>query len=436
MSQTNPELADLRRHVYDHRLTVNRLHRLIYGHEQPVDSPPQLEQLLQAQADLFALEQQLTGAERRAQQAAEKSAATSQPAERPVTRGGSVQRHTYDSSVTRSAETTGIDIEVQLQMAHVPTAIYHLFDPTKHPLLECKVSTVSSQKRRLRIISYIEGYSAKAVQSLELAAKDGAQPVRQLPTLFPDRVRTVRELTRATLNVLAEDLRSKEIEVHKTLPIWLLSRNSAPLAIKNPATAQWDDVSRYYAAFVTPNQEDVMHFLRTAADHHELQQLVGYQSGEPVIAQVAAIYSALQKAQIKYVNSLVDFNPDEGARTQRVRLPRECLKSQQANCIDGVLLFASLLEAISLNPAIVIVPKHAFVGWETGLGNNQWQYLETTMLGGNHPFEAALDNGTRRAAQYEAQQRQADAAGRAHELWFRRWSLRDLRTIDGITPME
>ena len=69
-------------------------------------------------------------------------------------------------------------------------------------------------------------------------------------------------------------------------------------------------------------------------------------------APVKAIYDALQtKANIKYVNSTVDFNPDETAKTQRVRLPRETLKERQANCIDGALLFASLLEAISLNPA-------------------------------------------------------------------------------------
>ncbi len=69
-------------------------------------------------------------------------------------------------------------------------------------------------------------------------------------------------------------------------------------------------------------------------------------------------------------------------------LPRESLEDKQANCIDGAVLFATLLEAASLNPALVIVPGHAFVAWETWSGSNVWNYLETTMIG-THSFQEA-----------------------------------------------
>ena len=49
---------------------------------------------------------------------------------------------------------------------------------------------------------------------------------------------------------------------------------------------------------------------------------------------------------------------------------------------------ASLLEAASLQPAIVLVPGHAFVAWETWEGTDEWDYLETTMIA-SHDFEAA-----------------------------------------------
>ncbi len=53
---------------------------------------------------------------------------------------------------------------------------------------------------------------------------------------------------------------------------------------------------------------------------------------------------------------------------------------------------ASLLEAASLQPAIVLVPGHAFVGWETWEGTDEWDYLETTMIA-THDFDAARRRG-------------------------------------------
>jgi hypothetical protein len=55
---------------------------------------------------------------------------------------------------------------------------------------------------------------------------------------------------------------------------------------------------------------------------------------------------------------------------------------------------ASILEGASLNPALVFVPGHAFVGWERWGGEGKWQFLETTMLGQtDSTFEAACEAG-------------------------------------------
>jgi hypothetical protein len=434
-SQNEQEVA-LRQQAYRLLLEVDRLQRVIYEENGENSSEEQMDEWVQTQIELYKVEEKLreVGTTQTEPEPAVPEM-ESQP-DRPVTRGGgrSMGVPPPGYSARRGLDTTELDVDVRLQMAQVPTAIYHLLDPQENPLVECRVRTNSSRKRRLRIISFIEGYSAQAVDTLEIS-NGTSNPISQLPTLFPDRLNQVRELTRATLNVLAEDLENKQIEVHKTIPIWLLSRNSAPLSVKNPTTQEWNDLSRYYGAFVTPNQVDVRRFLRDVVEHHAKQQLSGYH--EPVTPQVRAIYEALQqKVGIRYVSSVLNFNPDEGAKTQRVQLPRQSLEEKVANCIDGVLLFASLLESISINPAIVILPKHALLGWETGLGNNHWAYLETTMLGGAHTFESACDRGTRLATANEEQQKRANHNDRAHELWFRRWSLYELRTRHGITPME
>ena len=45
------------------------------------------------------------------------------------------------------------------------------------------------------------------------------------------------------------------------------------------------------------------------------------------------------------------------------------------------MLFASLLELASIDPFIVIVPGHAFVGWRVWGGADRYEFLETTMIG-------------------------------------------------------
>jgi hypothetical protein len=68
---------------------------------------------------------------------------------------------------------------------------------------------------------------------------------------------------------------------------------------------------------------------------------------------------------------------------QRTRLPTEVLASTNAQCLEGTLLYASLMEAIGLKPAIIIIPGHAFVAWHAGpkdgLSEKSYYFLETTM---------------------------------------------------------
>src|SRR5262249_3513024 len=134
----------------------------------------------------------------------------------------------------------------------------------------------------------------------------------------------------------------------------------------------------------------VMGFLRKVAARHPDQTLPGYQgTTEGVVAQVKAAYEALKSdVDLTYINSTIAFSPEDTLAVQRVRLPRESLTRGAANCIDGTVLLASILEAVSLNPAIVVVPGHAFLGWEEWEDSATWRYVETTMIA-SQPFEAA-----------------------------------------------
>ena len=439
MPEKQDELLSLSEKEYKLQLVVNRLRREVYQQDDPFASAELLEELDEAEQNLKEVERDRIdnytqdfnrGLLLDTQPQSGNSSGLRAPDER--TRGSGIPR-TYNGSgfsvgqppTYRGVETTGLEAKVYLRMAHVPTAIYHLLNHKEDPLISCEVRDATGRAgRRICVTSYIEGYSAKAIDTFELIGPNTYHIFTQLPTLFPDQIRNINELTRATLNIMVQDL-DREIELHKTYPIWLLARTTAPLAVRDPKTGSWRDMAPYFGAFVTPNAPSLMKFLRIAADRHPSGRLIGYQGNKTdVTPQVKALFQALKdEAHITYVNSVIAFSPSQGLVSQRVRLPRESLMDKQANCIDGTVMFASLLEGISMNPAIVLVPGHAFVGWETWQNSGQWKYLETTMIG-THTFEDACATAEKAVKRY------------AGKSMLNRLSLHDIRVRHSITPME
>lgn len=118
------------------------------------------------------------------------------------------------------------------------------------------------------------------------------------------------------------------------------------------------------AAFVTPNHPRVEEL--TAKAGVFLQKwtgdpsFTGYQSCNPNIVkkQVAAVYAALQAENIAYRTPPASFE----RLGQRVRMPYSVLEQKGGTCLDLALLFASCLEAVGLNPLIILITGHAFCG--------------------------------------------------------------------------
>ena len=85
-------------------------------------------------------------------------------------------------------------------------------------------------------------------------------------------------------------------------------------------------------------------------------------------------------------------------QSQYVKLPAQSLATGSANCIDGALVFASAFEAMSMDPVLVFMSGHAFVGVRALPGAEDIFYIETTMVG-SHSFEEAVAEGQRKVEQ-------------------------------------
>ncbi|MGP0066719.1 MAG: hypothetical protein ACLQGP_24405 [Isosphaeraceae bacterium] len=343
-------------------------------------------------------------------------------------------------------ETTGLQVDTAIKLRPVPTGIYNLLDPGIDPLLTVTITNLTNDPRRLRVTAFIEGLSAREIKTFEFKRSEVKQPrtVNLRPTLLPVQARRITEIQCATLHVKVDifgstmnsqtrqDTWSNLVESHDTHSIILLSRNSGFNAVEDPETGTRRDLTRYYGAWVTPNAESVQAFVRRAADRVPDRRIAGYQgrpNPETTAAQVRALFETLKEANIRYVESVIDFGAAPGQFTQRTRLPRESLRHKSANCVDGTVLMASLLEAASLQPAIVLVPGHAFVAWETWEGSDEWDYLETTMIS-SHDFEAARLRARSLYERYAAEDLPTDDGPLLRVL-----KLSELRA-QGIWPME
>ena len=117
-------------------------------------------------------------------------------------------------------------------------------------------------------------------------------------------------------------------------------------------------------SFVMPNHPAVSGLLRAASGYLEKwtgsPSLDAYQSGDPnrVLCMAAAAYAAVQELNITYASAPASYE-DVG---QRVRLIDEIMEMRLANCMDLTMLYAAVLEAMRLNPILVMIDGHIFAG--------------------------------------------------------------------------
>lgn len=112
---------------------------------------------------------------------------------------------------------------------------------------------------------------------------------------------------------------------------------------------------------------------------------------------LAAIYNELRARGTTYVNITTSYF----ALTQHVRRASEVLATGGANCIDGSLLFASLLELIGMQPVVIFKTGHAYVGVRSGPGSSYVWPIETTMVGSDtfvNAYNTAISNRVTDAA--------------------------------------
>jgi hypothetical protein len=166
----------------------------------------------------------------------------------------------------------------------------------------------------------------------------------------------------------------------KKLVVQVRSINDCPRLIKHKDKKE--DLGWMFGAYVNENHRVVEEILQDALKTSIVSSFNGYKKDEAnVVLQVFAIWNVLQQRGIKYSNITTPSAYSEKVLSQHVRFIGDSLNYQQANCVDGSVLFASVFRKITLNPFLVLVPGHCFVGVWLDRERTKPFYLETTMLG-------------------------------------------------------
>jgi hypothetical protein len=91
---------------------------------------------------------------------------------------------------------------------------------------------------------------------------------------------------------------------------------------------------------------------------------------------LASVYVTLAALGTRYSN----ISDTYFGGWQHVRRPPEVLQALSANCIDGALLFASVLELLGMEPVVVMTTGHAYAGVRSAPGSTVIWPVETTLL--------------------------------------------------------
>lgn len=185
---------------------------------------------------------------------------------------------------------------------------------------------------------------------------------------------------------------SISVKVHlngKELPqrlktVSMRSINECPLGYVDDKM-KFHDTGAFFAAYVNEEHPQIDKLLREALDTRIVNRFLGYQGSngkaDKVDKQVYALWYVLQKRNFKYSSITNTSLSSNVVYTQRVRTLDDALKSSQINCVDGSVLLASLMKAININPILVRIPGHMFVGYYTDKSHRNMNFLETTMIG-------------------------------------------------------
>jgi len=261
------------------------------------------------------------------------------------------------------------------------------------------ISNPTDADQRYRIAVKVPGWSDQEVQMVTVSA-GAARNFIFAPSFLP-RLFHNREIAAATAQVSIAGANGSAV-YSATVPVRLR-------AVEDMYWGKGFKYAQFIASWVTPHDPRVERVLTQAKELMPGRRLPGYEEWKDAAGQehetrlqARAIYTALQKQKLSYVKSSLTFGANVDV-SERIRTPRESIMATSANCIDAAVLFASAFENLAMEPVIVLVPGHAYVGVRAAENSQKYLYIDVALTG-RVPFENAVNSADRGMARFTSAQ--------------------------------
>jgi hypothetical protein len=250
------------------------------------------------------------------------------------------------------------------------------------------ISNPGNSSLNQRITVNVPGWSDQEIQMAELAG--GATRTLLFAPSFLPRFYRNKEITAATVRVSVTDLTGNTVY-----------QSTVPVRLRSAQDMYWGrnfKYAQFIASWVTPHAPEVETVLAQAKNYTPDRRLPGYENWKSTSDQeretyieAKAIFTALKKMGFSYVKSSSTLGGHMNV-SERVRMPRVSLAQSSANCIDAAVTYASLFENLGMEPTVVIVPGHAYVGVRVAEGASEFLYIDAALTG-RTTFETAVSSG-------------------------------------------
>ncbi len=256
-------------------------------------------------------------------------------------------------------------------------------------LVTLRLVNQEAELRTVKVTVEIAGVTDLASETIALPPSTQVTRLITPPLKIDFDVTRLRAARTSQIALHVTDPRTGRSLLDRMLPIQILPRDSLPLR----RMVGGEDLRRtfeYAVAWVTPNAPEIDAFIKKAkARLSGSDSFSGMQ--QRTVVQVKALFDELKAHGVSYVEDPRIF--DERGAVQRTRLPADVLASTNAQCLEGTLMYASLMEAIGLQPVLIFKTGHAFVAWRPSRYDktrDSLYFLETTLTGGPASFEQAM----------------------------------------------
>lgn len=215
--------------------------------------------------------------------------------------------------------------------------------------------------------------------------EEGGKEVYLMPDI-PWNFEALRQQLGSTpLNVYFRLFDQQGKKVERVIPVFLRSINDCIFRYKSTS------LDFLFAAYIQEEHPEIDFILKEALNTKIVGSIAGYQhrNEDSVHAQVQAIWKVLHDRGFQYSSITPTAGTSKHIYSQAVRSFDNALKTSQANCVDGTIVFASILRKIGIHTKLALTSNHCFLGYYTGEDRKSIAYLETVLLSDSRFIDTA-----------------------------------------------